>query len=149
MKSKLFWGFCTALVASLPLSALADTNVKVDYKGGALKYQLIPGILPDRTLPKAFDYPILTNIAVDNSITTNTPITDAFNPPAIPQGVTAEDVIRIRSEYTKALAAWGESIKECVGKKPNLLRVSTNNPVLFNDAAGTIVRNANYKAVCK
>lgn len=170
MKSKLFWSSCAILCASLPLPAFADSNIrtnsniKVDYKGSPLKYQLIPGVIPERTLPGSlpaltnvrkttsktgFDYPILTTIAVDNTITTNTPITDNFRPPAIPQGLSLEDVLRTRSEYTTALRGWSESIKECMSRSPRLLRVSTGNPIIINGREGTIVRNANYKAVCK
>ncbi|MDB9515207.1 hypothetical protein PN499_28815 [Kamptonema animale CS-326] len=147
MKSKFFWGCCTVLLASIPLPALAQSNF--DYKGGSMKYQALPGKLPDRTLPKAFDFPVITNVATDTTVTTDHPLTDQFRPPAIPQGLTADDVPRIRSEYTAALSAWGESVRACLKKQPRLIRVSTGNPVQINGAVGTIVRNANNRAVCR
>jgi hypothetical protein len=147
VKSKLFWGCCTVLLATIPLPALAGSNF--DYKGGSMNYQLLPGKLPDRTLPKAFDFPITTKVTTDTSITTDHLITDQFRPPAIPQGLTADDVPRLRAEYTRALSTWGESVRGCLKKQPRLLRVSTGNPVQLNGTVGTIVRNANNRAVCK
>jgi hypothetical protein len=143
MKSKLFWTFCTVLVASLPVPGLAQSTTPsspqagIDYKGGSMKYQLVPGKIPDRTLPKAFDFPIITRVDTDTSITSDYLITDQFRPPAT------------RPEYTAALTAWAASIKECLGKQPRLIRVSTKNPIQINGKVGTIVRNANNRAVCK
>ncbi|WP_445240601.1 hypothetical protein [Microcoleus vaginatus] len=88
MKSKLFWSFCTVLVASLPVPGLAQTSpptspqVDFDYKGGSMKYQLLPGRIQDRTLPRAFDFPIITNVGTDTSITSDFLITDQFRAPA-------------------------------------------------------------------
>jgi len=143
MKSKLFWSCCTLLVASLPVSALAQTSpptspqAGIDYKGGSKNYQLVPGRIPDRTLPKAFDFPIITNVATDTSITSDFLITDQFRAPAG------------RTEYTGALTAWAASIRECLAKQPLLIRASTKNPIQINGRVGTIVRNANNRAVCK
>ena len=139
MKSKLFWSCCTVLVASLPIPAFAQTapQASIDYKGGSMKYQMVPGKIPDRTLPRAFDFPIITNVATDTSITTDHIITDQFRAPAT------------RTEYTSALTAWSESIKECLAKQPRLIRASTKNPIMINGRVGTIVRNANNRAVCK
>ncbi|MEG3941055.1 MULTISPECIES: hypothetical protein [unclassified Microcoleus] len=139
MKSKLFWSCCTVLVASLPIPAFAQTapEASIDYKGGSMNYQIVPGKIPDRTLPKNFDFPIITNVATDTSITTDHIITDQFRAPAT------------RTEYTSALTAWSESIKECLGKQPRLIRASTKNPIMINGRVGTIVRNANNRAVCK
>ncbi|MEG3858090.1 hypothetical protein [Microcoleus sp. herbarium12] len=139
MKSKLFWSCCTVLVASLPIPALAQTapQAGIDYKGGSMKYQTIPGKIPDRTLPRAFDFPIITNVATDTSITTDHLITEQFRAPAT------------RTEYTSALTTWSESIRECLGKQPRLIRASTKNPIQINGKVGTIVRNANNRAVCK
>lgn len=147
MKSKLFWGCCTILLATIPLPALAQSSF--DYKGGSMKYQLLPGKFPDRTLPKAFDFPIITKVTTDTSITSDHLITDQFTVPAIPQGLTADDVPRLRAEYTRALSAWGDAVKVCLKKQPRLIRVSTGNPVQLNGTVGTIVRNANNRAVCK
>jgi hypothetical protein len=155
MKSKLFWTCCTVLVASLPVPGFAQSSTPsspeagVDYKGGSMKYQTLPGKIRERTLPKAFDFPIITRVDTDTSITSDHLITDQFRPPAVPQGLTADDVPRIRSEYTRALTTWSESIKECLRKQPRLIRVSTKNPIQINGKVGTIVRNANNRAVCK
>ncbi|WP_341730829.1 MAG: hypothetical protein P2A85_04295 [Microcoleus anatoxicus] len=139
MKSKLFWTCCTVLVASLPMPSFAQTSPKAgfDYKAGPMKYQMLPGAIPDRSLPKAFDFPIITNVATDTSITTDYLITDQFRAPAT------------RSEYTSALNTWSEAVKECLRKQPRLIRASTKNPVQINGKVGTIVRNANNRAVCK
>ncbi|MEG4944130.1 hypothetical protein [Microcoleus sp. F4-D5] len=143
MKSKFFWSFCTVLVASLPVPAFAQTSpptspqAEIDYKDGSMKYQLVPGKRPDRTLPKAFDFPIITNVATDTSITTDYLITDQFRAPST------------RSEYTAALTAWSQSIRECLAKQPLLIRKSTGNPIRINGRVGTIVRNVNNRAVCK
>lgn len=139
MKSKLFWSCCTVLVASLPMPSFAQTTAKAgfDYKAGPMKYQMLPGAIPDRSLPKAFDFPIITNVATDTSITSDYLITDQFRAPAT------------RSEYTSALNAWSEAVKECLRKQPRLIRASTKNPVQINGKVGTIVRNANNRAVCK
>ncbi|MBE9097049.1 hypothetical protein [Tychonema sp. LEGE 07203] len=139
MKSKLFWSCCTVLVASLPVPAFAQTTPQggIDYKGASMNYQMVPGKIPDRTLPKNFDFPIITNVATDTSITSDFLITDQFRAPAT------------RTEYTSALTAWSESIKECLGKQPRLIRASTKNPIMINGRVGTIVRNANNRAVCK
>jgi len=143
MKSKLFWSFCTVVVASFPIPAFAQTSppaspqVGIDYKGGSMKYQILPGKIPDRTLPRAFDFPIIINVATDTSITSDHVITDEFRAPAT------------RTEYTSALTTWSESIKECLAKQPRLIRASTKNPIQINGRVGTIVRNANNRAVCK
>lgn len=143
MKSKLFWSVCTVLVASLPIPAFAQTSpptspqAGVDYKGGSMKYQILPGKIPDRALPKAFDFPIITNVATDASITSDYLITEQFRAPAG------------RTEYTGALTSWAASIRECLAKKPRLIRASTKNPIQINGTVGTIVRNANNRAVCR
>ena len=143
MKSKLFWSVCTVLVASLPIPAFAQTSpptsphAGVDYKGGSMKYQVLPGKIPDRALPKAFDFPIITNVATDTSITTDYLITEQFRAPAG------------RTEYTGALTSWATSIRECLAKQPRLIRKTTGNPVLINGREGTIVRNANNRAICQ
>jgi hypothetical protein len=143
MKSKLFWSVCTVLVASLPIPAFAQTSpptspqAGVDYKGGSMKYQMLPGKIQDRALPKAFDFPIITNVATDTSITTDYLITEQFRAPAG------------RTEYTGALTSWAASIRECLAKQPRLIRASTKNPIQINGTVGTIVRNANNRAVCR
>jgi hypothetical protein len=143
MKSKLFWSVCTVLVASLPIPAFAQTSPPTspqagfDYKGGSMKYQLLPGRIQDRALPKAFDFPIITNVATDTSITSDFLITEQFS---APPG---------RTEYTGALTAWAASIRECLAKQPRLIRASTKNPIQINGTVGTIVRNANNRAVCR
>ena len=138
MKSKLFLTICTVLVASLPMPSFAQTKTEVgfDYKGGSMKYQILPGAIPDRTLPRAFDFPIITNVATDTSITSDFLITEQFS---APPG---------RTEYTGALTAWAASIRECLAKQPRLIRASTKNPIQINGTVGTIVRNANNRAVC-
>lgn len=156
MKSQLFGKFCALAVATLPLPALANTPAipaGFDYKSGPLEYHLLPHPdLPNRTLPKAFDFPIHTKIATDTTITTNSPITDGFvsRLTTIPSGVSLDDIPRLRAEYTRSVDGWSEQIMECLNKKPRLLRVSSNNPIQFyGGAVGTIVLNANNRPVCQ
>lgn len=156
MKSKLFWSICTVVVASLPMPSFAQTKpveVRVGYLGSEKNYQLLPGAIPDRSLPKAFDFPIITNVVTDTSITSDYLITDKFSAPAT------------RQEYTSALNTWAAAVTECMVKKPLLIRDRSNikdpkarakaiaaskeNPIKFDGKAGTIVRNANNRAVCK
>lgn len=141
--SKLFWTCCTVLVASLPGTAFAQsvvttTEAGIDYKGGSMKYQILPGKIRERTLPKAFDFPIITNVATDTSITSDHLITDEFRPSATSP-----------AEFTRALTSWSEAIRECLRKQPRLIRASTKNPIQINGRVGTIVRNANNRAVCR
>lgn len=157
MKSQFFGKFCALLVVSLPLPAFAETMPSIpggfDYKSGPLEYQLLPDMeLPNRTLPKAFDFPILTEVGTDTTITTNSPITDGFvsRLTTIPSGITLDDIPRLRAEYTRSVDTWAEEIKECLAKKPRLVRVSTSNPIQFyGGTVGTIVLNANNRAVCQ
>lgn len=151
MRSKLFLGFCALVTASLPLPAMSIPS-GFDYKANPGDYHALPNLdLPNRTLPRAFDFPIKTKVQSDTSITTNSIRTDAFvnNLPAIPNGITLDDIPRIRGEYSQALKAWGESITECFNSKPLLIRESSGSPVLIDGQEGTIVTNANGRAVCK
>ena len=147
----LLGSLCTLVVANLPMPALAIPS-DFDYKSGSEDYQPLPDLsIPYRTLPRKFDFPIITEIDVDNSVRTDSPITDAFvnNLPSIPTGITLDELLRYRAEYTAAIEAWGEEVTECLNQKPRLLRVSTGNPVIINGEEGTIVLNGNNRAVCK
>lgn len=149
--STLLGSLCAIVVANLPLPALAIPS-DFDYKSNPEDYQPLPDLsIPYRTLPRRFDFPIITEIAVDTSVSTDTPITDVFvsNLPPIPTGITLDELLRYRAEYTTAMQAWGEEVTECLNKKPKLLRSSTGNPVIINGVEGTIVLNANNRAVCR
>ncbi len=149
--STLLGSLCALVVTNIPLSALAIPS-DFDYKSGKEKYHSLPDLsIPYRTLPRKFDFPIITEIDVNNSVRTDSPITDAFvnNLPSIPTGITLDELLRYRGEYTAAIEAWGEEVTECLNEKPRLLRVSTGNPVIINGEEGTIVLNANNRAVCR
>ena len=149
--STLLGSLCTLVVANLPLAALAIPS-DFDYKSGPEEYYPLPDLsIPYRTLPRKFDFPIITEIDVDDSVRTDSPITDVFvnNLPPIPTGITLDELLRYRAEYTAAIQAWGEEVTECLNQKPRLLRVSTGNPVIINGEEGTIVLNANNRAVCR
>ncbi|NEP45938.1 MAG: hypothetical protein F6K35_44730 [Okeania sp. SIO2H7] len=151
MKSKLFLGLCAAVVASLPAAASAIPS-DFDYKRGVGEYYEFPDLLvPYRTLPRGFDFPIITEIEVDGSVRTDSPITDIFvrNLPSIPSGITLDELLRLRLQYSRGMEAWGEEILECLNESPRLIRVSTDNPVIINGSRGTIVVNANNRPICQ
>lgn len=175
-KFKLLGGLFAMLVISQPLSALAQIGVitvpsDFDYRYKPKDestddftdpnpdqvdppiYETLPNLdRPDRTLPSAFRYPIIYEMAVDESITSDAVITDEIflaTLPPIPNGVTLDDIPRIRAEYTRAVEEWGELIQECLSLNPLLIKVDTGNPILINEnPAGTIVFNANLIPVC-
>ena len=147
----LLGSLCTLVVTNLPLPALAIPS-GFDYKSSPEEYHPLPDLsIPYRTLPRKFDFPIITEIEIDNNVRTDNPITDAFvnTLPSIPTGITLDELLRYRAEYTAAIEAWGEEVTECLNQKPRLLRVSTGNPVIINGTEGTIVLNANNRAICK
>jgi len=151
MKSKWFFGLCAAVVASLPAVASAIPS-EFDYNGGMGEYYEFPDILmPYRTLPRGFDFPIITEIEVDGSVRTDTPVTDIFvrNLPSVPSGITLDELLRLRAQYTRGIEAWGEQVTECLNDSPRLIRVSTGSPVIINGSRGTIVLNANNRAICQ
>lgn len=173
---KFLGGLCALLVISHPLSALAQIGVitvpsdfdfrykpKDESRGDFVDpnpdrvdppiYETLPNLdRPNRTLPRAFRFPIIYEMAVDQSITSDAVITDTVflaTLPPIPSGATLDDIPRIRAEYTRAVEAWGELIQECLRLNPLLIRTDTGNPILINrEPAGTIVRNGNLISVC-
>ncbi|MCL2934580.1 MAG: hypothetical protein MGG11_20740 [Trichodesmium sp. MAG_R03] len=149
--STLLGSLCALVVANLPLSALAIPS-DFDYKSTPEEYHTLPDLsIPYRTLPRKFDFPIITEIDVDNNISTDNLITDAFvnNLPSIPTGITLNELLRYRAEYTARIEAWGEEVTECLNQKPQLFRVSTSSPVIINGVEGLIVLNTNNRAICK
>lgn len=151
MKSKWFLGLCAALVANLPIAALAIPS-EFDYRRGAGEYYEFPDILvPYRTLPRGFDFPVITEVEVDRSVRTDTPITEIFfgNLPSVPTGITLDELLRLRSQYSRGIEVWGEEVLECLNESPRLIRVSTDNPVIINGSRGTIVLNSSNRAVCQ
>lgn len=151
MKAKLLSSILAFVATNASLTALAIPS-DFDYKKGAEEYWSLPDIaLPYRALPSKFDLPVITEMTVDESITTDSPITDEFvnNIPEVASGISLDELPRIRSEYTRALQGWGDEVGSCLEKKPALIRKSTGNPVIINGVRGTIVLNANNRAVCK
>ncbi|MDY6806971.1 MAG: hypothetical protein SXA11_24615 [Cyanobacteriota bacterium] len=151
MKSKWFFGLCAAVVASLPAAASAIPS-EFDYSTGVGVYYELPDLLtPYRTLPSGFDLPIITEIEVDGGVRTDSPITDIFidNLPSVPSGITLDELLRLRAQYSRGMEAWGEEIVECLSESPRIVRVSTGSPVIINGSRGTLVVNANNRAVCQ
>ncbi|MFM6192069.1 MAG: hypothetical protein ACKPEN_13800 [Planktothrix sp.] len=170
MKSKLLGGLCALIAVGVQLPAVAQNPIGTpvvpsdfDYKyqpvdpdtgrvDPPIYYSLPDLALPDRTLPSAFKYPIIYELGTDTSITSDAVITDTvFIPslPPIPNGITLDDIPRIRAEYTRKVEEWGEAIQGCLALNPLLIKTDTGNPVLIQEqAAGTIVLNANNIAVC-
>ena len=151
MNSKWFFGLCAAVVASLPAAASA-IPVEFDYRRGVGVYYEFPDILvPYRTLPMSFDFPVITEIEVDSSVGTDSPITDIFvrNLPSVPSGITLDELLRLRLQYNTGIEAWGEEILECLNESPRLVRVSTGSPVIINGSRGNILVNGNNRAICQ
>lgn len=167
-KATLLGGLCALFATSLPLPALAQIGVITtpsdfdiryiprDEESGRVDpaiYFALPDLeLPNRTLPVAFTYPIIYELAVDQSISSDAPITDEVfiaTLPPIPNGITLNDIPRLRAEYTRKVEEWGELVRECLTLNPLLVKQDTGNPVLINQQpAGTIVFNANLIPVC-
>lgn len=145
MKLSNLLGLCaTVAVAAAPIAASAEvTGVEID--GGKKVYNEMPSI---EVLPVKYVFPVLTSMAKDPSITTDSPIADKYPPPPIPDRVTLDDLPGIRAEYTATLNQWAEEVKECLVSKPNLIRDATGEPILFEGKAGTVVLNANDRPVC-
>ena len=167
-KATLLGGLCALFSAMLPLPAVAQIGVVTTPSDFDIKYKskseetgkVDPAIyftlpdpkLPNRTLPRAFKYPIMYELAVDQSITSDAPITDRVfiaNLRAIPNGVSLDDVPRLRAEYTRRVEEWGELVGECLSFDPLLVKKDTVNAVLINqNSPGTIVFNSNLIPVC-
>ncbi|MGB3536522.1 MAG: hypothetical protein WBA13_23755 [Microcoleaceae cyanobacterium] len=166
-KTTLLGGLCAILATSLPLSAQAQIGVtttpsdfdirykSMDAETGRVDpaiYFTLPGEVPNRTLPRAFRYPIIYEMAVNQSITSDAVITDEVfiaTLPPIPNGVTLNDTPRLRAEYTRKVEEWGELVQECLTLNPLLVKADTGNAILINQQpAGTIVFNANLIPVC-
>ena len=148
MKLSNLLGLCaTVAVVAAPITAYAapasDEGVTID--GGKKEYNEMPSI---EVLPAKYVFPVLTNMAKDPSITTDSPIADKYPPPPVPDRVTLDDLPGIRAEYTATLNQWAEEVKECLVSKPNLIRIATGEPILFDGKAGTVVLNANDRPVC-
>ncbi|MGC9525067.1 MAG: hypothetical protein ACP5D7_05950 [Limnospira sp.] len=173
MKSKLLGALCALIAIGLPVQALAQIGVvttpsdfDVRYKPkdegeddlnpdrvDPPRYYTLPDLeLPNRTLPAAFTYPILYELAVDRSITSDAVITDEVfiaNLTPIPNGITLDDIPRLRAEYTRQVQEWGELVQECLRLDPLIVKTDTGNPVLIaQQPAGTIFLNANNISVC-
>ena len=167
-KATLLGGLCAVLATSLPMPVEAQIGVITTPSDFDMKYKAkdeetgrvdpaiyftLPDIdVPNRTLPVAFTYPIIYEMAVDQSITSDAVITDEVfiaTLPPIPNGVTLTDSPRLRAEYTRKVEEWGELVQECLTLNPLLIKQDTGNPVLINQQpAGTIVFNANLIPVC-
>ncbi|MGF1492250.1 MAG: hypothetical protein ACFBSC_07335 [Microcoleaceae cyanobacterium] len=167
-KSKIFGGLCALAAAVIPAPALAQIGVitvpsdfdyrykSKDSETGRIdppRYETLPNLeIPNRTLPRKFSYPIVYEMAQDESITSDAVITDEVfiaNLPPVATGATLDDIPRARAEYTRAVEEWGELIQECLAADPLLIKEDTGNPVLLNEKpAGTIVFNANLIPVC-
>lgn len=130
MKMRVLSAFGAAAVlmgASLPASAqTATTPVLPDETITGVPSQKLP---TPPVLTAKFTLPIVTQVAKDASITSNTPLTDQYG-----------------SDYTK----WAESVRECLKSKPILVRVVGDQSVPFvvNGSEGKLKLNANDKAVC-
>lgn len=168
MKSKLLGGLCLLITAFLPVKALAQIGVPTTPSDFDVRYQskdkdtgrVTPPMyysLPDleyplRTLPAAFRYPIMYELAVNRNIRSDAVITDEVfiaTLAPIPNGITLDNIPRVRAEYTRKVEEWGELVRECKRLDPLIIKTDTGNPVFVNQrAAGRIFLNANNISVC-
>jgi hypothetical protein len=170
MNSKLIGGLCALIAVASQLPAVAqnpigtpvvpsDFDYKYKPKDPDLKrvdppiYHALPDLgYPDRTLPSAFKFPIIYELGTDKSITSDAVITDTVfipNLPPIPNGITLDDVPRVRAEYSRKVEEWGELVQGCLALNPLIIKTDTGNPILIQKQnAGTVVLNANNISVC-
>lgn len=170
MNSKLVGGLCALIAVASQLPAVAQNPIGTpvvpsdfDYKYqpkdpdlGRVEppiYYSLPDLgFPDRSLPAAFKFPIMYDLGTDTSITSDAVITDTVfipNLPPIPNGITLDDIPRIRAEYTRKVEEWGELVQGCLALSPLIIKTDTGNPVLIQQqSAGTVVLNANNISVC-
>ncbi|MBE9032328.1 hypothetical protein IQ266_21555 [filamentous cyanobacterium LEGE 11480] len=80
-----------------------------------------------------FTLPIALKVAQDVNVLSSTPISDRYT-----------------GKENWNLAAWTAGIRNCLQQKPKLMRVvgEQSVPFMLNGAEGSIVLNANNKAVC-
>lgn len=83
--------------------------------------------------PIYFTLPIQVAVAKDSSMTSNTPISDRYTDKA-----------------NWDVKAWAAAVSSCLQAKPKLMRVVGDEqvPFMLNGSEGTIMLNANDKAVC-
>ncbi|WRH64949.1 MAG: hypothetical protein RSE13_13190 [Planktothrix sp. GU0601_MAG3] len=138
MNSKLIGGLCALIAVASQLPAVAQNPIGTpvvpsdfDYKyqpkdpdlgrvDPPIYYSLPDLAYPDRTLPAAFKFPIMYDLGTDDSITSDAVITDTVfipNLPPIPNGITLDDIPRIRAEYTRKVEEWGETGSRMSGFK--------------------------------
>lgn len=175
MKSKAFWGFFSAMAASLPLPALAGPPVNpyilVDYHEQTLYQEVISGetydgdrlrVVTDPTkaaLRKSFEFPIEMSVDSDSSITTSHPISERYTMGQFgdcngDNRITLEDARLYHENCNQKVTAWAEEIRECMNGGPVLIRDLTGNEIYVfdqdgNRVASNIVLNSSGKAVCR
>jgi hypothetical protein len=83
--------------------------------------------------PMYFTLPIKVAVAKDSAMTSNTPISDRYTDKA-----------------NWDVKAWAAAVSSCMQQKPKLMRVVGDEqvPFMLNGTEGTIMLNANDKAVC-
>jgi hypothetical protein len=159
MNSKLIGGLCALIAVASQLPAVAQNPIGTpvvpsdfDYKYqpkdpdlGRVEppiYYSLPDLgYPDRTLPSAFKFPIIYELGADTVFIPNLP--------PIPNGITLDDVPRVRAEYSRKVEEWGELVQGCLALSPLIIKTDTGNPVLIQQqSAGTVVLNANNISVC-
>ncbi|NJP10571.1 MAG: hypothetical protein HC866_14730 [Leptolyngbyaceae cyanobacterium RU_5_1] len=115
---------------SLPAGAVPSATTRV------LDKETLTGIeghdLPTPPVhPALFTLPIDVQVVKNDTITTDTPITDKFG-------------------VATPVADWATAVRACLYAKPKLVRVVGKDsvPFVINKNEGTVVLNANGKAVC-
>jgi hypothetical protein len=121
-----------SLVAGVALPAAAGPTAVTKVLGS----ESVTGV-PSLTLPtppvltNAFTLPIDVQVVKDDSITSDTLVTDKY-------GIGSD------------IKVWAADIQKCMRSAPKLVRVvgKTNVPFVINKNEGVIKTNANGKAVC-
>ena len=106
--------------------------------------------LPSRSLlPANFEYPIVLGQAMDQTITTTSPITDRMADPVWSRRM--EDLNAYKAAYSENLVAWSGRVAKCMNEKPKLYVLRSDGkqlPMYFDGNEGTIVQNKDGVSVC-
>ena len=106
--------------------------------------------LPSQSLlPANFEYPIVLGQAMDQTITTTSPITDRMVDPVWSRRM--EDLSAYKAAYSENLIAWSGRVAKCMNEKPKLYVLRSDGkqlPMYFDGNEGTIVQNKDGVSVC-
>lgn len=150
---------CAALAAIAPLPAFAQSKIQTNpamYETIVVPVTRIVELQSVPVLPVYFTLPMDVRVSSMSSITTDHPITDRFQIVAFKDYTTdstqnLDDIPPHQQQYSSAVTAWAEQLRECLKEKPKLYRLTSKGdeiPVMLSSTMGKVVLNANSKSVC-